>query len=126
MLGIHDGLVDADDRVDVLEEDDPGRNLVRPADLLRLLLVLAEVAGGVEELLRDDRRAEARLGERHTLARLVGAAALKVGAHGRDVEDGDLLAVKHAYARFVSKANELHGAKLQVVTKSACSLNRPA
>ena len=44
VLRVDDGLVGADDRVDVLEEDDPGRDLVRPADLLRLLLVLAEVA----------------------------------------------------------------------------------
>ena len=69
VLGVDDRLVGTDDRVDVLEEDDPGRDLVRPADLLRLLLVLAEVARRVEELLRDDRRAEARLGERRRARR---------------------------------------------------------
>ena len=37
---------------------------MRPADALRLLLVLAEVAGGVEELLRDDRRAQPYVRER--------------------------------------------------------------
>ena len=58
VLRVDDGLVGPDDRVDVLEEDDPRRDLVRPVDLLRLLLVLAEVAGRVEELLRDDRRAK--------------------------------------------------------------------
>ena len=56
VLGIDDRLVGADDRVDVLEEVDPRRDAVRPVDVLRLLLVLAEVAGRVEELLRDDRR----------------------------------------------------------------------
>ena len=69
VLGVDDRIVRADDRVDVLEEDDPGRDLVRPADALRLLLVLAEVAGGVEELLGDDRRAQADIGERILLAR---------------------------------------------------------
>ena len=44
VLRIDDRLVGADDRVDVLEEDDPRRDLVRPVDVLRLLLVLAEVA----------------------------------------------------------------------------------
>ena len=77
VLGIDDRLVRADDRVDVLEEDDPRRDLVRPADLLRLLLVLAEVAGRVEELLRDDRRAQHRVRERDALAGLVRAAALE-------------------------------------------------
>src|SRR6185503_16676886 len=49
---------------DVLEEHDPGRDLVRPVDVLRLLLVLAEVPGGVEELLRHDRRTQAYVFER--------------------------------------------------------------
>src|ERR1700730_16761086 len=55
MLWIHDGLVRTDDRIDVLKEDDPRGDLVRPVDVLRLLFVFAEVAGGVEELLRRDR-----------------------------------------------------------------------
>ena len=96
MLGIDDGLVRADDGVDVLEEHDPRRDLVRPVDALRLLLVLAEVARGVEELLRHDRRTQARLRERRTLAGVVGAAPLEVRAHVRHVEADDLLAVDRA------------------------------
>ena len=96
VLRVDDRLVGADDRVDVLEEDDPRRDLVRPVDVLRLLLVLAEVAGGVEELLRDDRRAQPRVGERRPLAGVVGAAALEVRAHVGDVEADDLLAVDAA------------------------------
>jgi len=42
MLGIDDRLVRPDDRVDVLEEDDPRCNLVRPVDTLRVVLVFAE------------------------------------------------------------------------------------
>ena len=96
VLGVDHRLVGADDRVDVLEEVDPRRDVVRPVDVLRLGLVLAEVAGGVEELLRDDRRAQARVGERHPLTGLGGAAALEVLAHRRDVEDRDLVALEHA------------------------------
>ena len=93
VLGVDDRLVGADDRVDVLEEDDPRRDLVRPVDVLRLLLVLAEVAGGVEELLRHDRRLQARGGERRALAGVLGAAALEVGAQVGHVEADDLLAL---------------------------------
>ena len=64
-----------------------------PVDLLALLLVLAEVAGGVEELRGHDRRAQPRLGERHAAAALVGAAALEVLAHRRHGEQRDLVAV---------------------------------
>ena len=70
-----------------------GAICVRPVDVLRLVLVLAEVAGGVEELLRDDRRAQRRVGERRALGRVVRAAALEVLAHRRDVEAHDLVAV---------------------------------
>src|SRR5581483_12347907 len=77
VLGIDHRVVLADQRVDVLEEHDPRRDLVRPADLLRLLLVLPEVPRGVEELLRDDRRAEALTLERDGFACLVGTAALE-------------------------------------------------
>src|SRR5262249_31334842 len=94
-----------DDRVDVLEEDDPRGDLVRPADLLRLLLVLAEVAGRVEELSRHDRCAQSRLRERNPLAGLVAAAALEPFAHRRDVEDRDLVAVA---PRAFSERDELH------------------
>src|SRR5262249_40928171 len=72
---------------------DPGSDLVRPAHLLRLLLVLAEVAGGVEELLRDDRGAQALSPERNGFAGLVGAAAHEVGAQVGHVEDADLVAL---------------------------------
>ena len=83
VLRIDDRLVGADDRVDVLEEHDPRRDLVRPVDVLRLVLVLAEVARRVEELLRDDRRAQLRVGERRPVARVVRAAPLEVLAHRR-------------------------------------------
>src|SRR5581483_11832846 len=82
-----------DDRVDVLEEVDPRRDLVRPVDVLRLLLVLAKVARRVEELLRDDRSLQACVRERRPLAGLAGATALEVRAHRLGVEAGDLLAL---------------------------------
>ena len=108
MLGIDDGLVRADDRVDVLEEDDPRCDLVRPADLLRLLLVLAEVASRVEELLRDDRRAEHRVLERDALAGLVRAAVLEELAHRGRVEDDDLLPIEVSDLLAVAEGDELH------------------
>ncbi len=110
MLRVDDGLVRADDRVDVLEEDDPGGDLVRPPDLLRLLLVLAVVAGRVEELPRDDGRAQPRAGERDAFAGLVRPAALEVLAHRRNVEDRDLVAVEYADAPLFSERDELHAA----------------
>src|SRR5262249_14148159 len=85
VLGADHGDVLADRRLDVLEEADPGRDLVLPADLLRLLLVLPEVAGRVEELLRDDRRAEALPVERNRLAGVVRAATFEVRAQVGDV-----------------------------------------
>src|SRR5581483_2656049 len=91
-LGIDHRPGGPDDRVDVLKEDDPRRELVRPVDVLRLVLVLTEVAGRVEELLRHDRRAQPHLRERGTLARFAGAAAFEVFAHRRHVEAHDLLA----------------------------------
>jgi hypothetical protein len=97
-----------DQRVDVLEEDDPGRDLVRPVDLLRLLLVLAEVAGGVEELLRDDRRPQLAALERHALAGLGGAAALEPLAHRRHVEDDDLVALDAADPALVERHEPSH------------------
>ena len=51
------------------------------------------------------------LGERHTLARLVGTAALEPLAHRRDVEHGDLLALEHADpSRSLSERHQLHAA----------------
>jgi hypothetical protein len=55
-LGIDDGVVRADDRVDVLEEHDPLVHRVRPVDGLQFGVMVGEVARGVEELLRHDRR----------------------------------------------------------------------
>ena len=99
-----------DDCVHVLEEDDPGRDLVRPLHLLRFLLVLAEVARSVEELLGHDGSSKARAGERDTLAGLLGAAALEVLARARDIEYGDLLAVDNPDTPLVAKGDELHAA----------------
>jgi hypothetical protein len=59
---------------------------VRPADLFRLLLVLAEVARGVEELLRDDRRSESNVVQRVLGPRVVSAAPLEVLAERADRE----------------------------------------
>ena len=83
---------------------------MRPVDLLRLLLVLAEVPGRVEELLRDDRRAQVRVLERHPLVGLVGAAVLEQLAHVGDVEDDDLVAVDEADPVVRPEADELHAA----------------
>ena len=114
VLRVDHGLVGPDDRVDVLEEDDPGCDLVRPADLLRLLLVLAKVSGGVEELLRDDRCAQTGLGQRDALTRLVRAATLEVLAHRRHVENRDLLAVEKPDATLpVADRDELHASTSQ-------------
>jgi hypothetical protein len=75
-------LVRADDRVDVLKEVDPGRDLVRPVDVVRLLLVLAEVPSGVEELLRPDRSTKTNVLERVlTTGRAGDHAALEVLPH---------------------------------------------
>ena len=62
-LGVDDRVVRADDRVDVLEEHDALVHRVRPVDGLQLLVVVGEVAGGVEELLRHDRGAQPHVGE---------------------------------------------------------------
>src|SRR5262249_33833636 len=85
------------DRVHVLEEDDPRRDPVRPLHLLRLLLVLAEVAGRVEELLRDDRRTQPDVLERELPAGRAGSlVALEVLTHRRHLELDDLLAAQLA------------------------------
>ena len=121
VLGVDDRVLGADDRVDVLEEHDPRRDLVRPVDGLGLLLVLAEVAGGVEELLRDDRRAQAHVGQRDALAggRVGGRldAAVEQRAHVRHVEQADLLALEHADAGGAVGAlnrDQLHAATPQM------------
>ena len=51
-----DRLVGSDDGIDVLEEDDPRQHGMREAGLFGLMMMLAKVAGGVEELLGNDRR----------------------------------------------------------------------
>jgi hypothetical protein len=114
VLRIHDSVLGPDDRVDVLEEDDPGRDLVRPTDALRLLLVLAEVPRSVDELLRPDRRPQPRVRERDALTRLVGTAALELLPHRRHVEDRDLVAVDHADPRVVPERDQLHSTTPQI------------
>ena len=97
VLGIDDRLVGPNDRVHILEEDDPGRDPVRPPHLLRLLLVLAEVAGRVEELLRHDRGAQADVLERELVARRArNLVALEVMAHRRHLELHDLVSAQLA------------------------------
>ena len=113
MLRVDDRLVGADDRVDVLEEDDPGRDLVRPADALRLLLVLPEVAGGVEELLRHDGRTQLDCVRLEDLACLSGGPPrLEVRAHRRDLELDDLVVSQVTDPAFV-EGDELHSATPQ-------------
>ena len=62
-LGVHDRIVRADDRVDVLEEHDALVHRMRPVDRLQLVVVVDEVARRVEELLGHDRRPQADVGE---------------------------------------------------------------
>src|SRR5581483_1127965 len=127
LLWIDDRLVRPDDRIDVLEEDDPRSDLVRPVDPLRLLLVLAEVSGGVEELLRDDRRMQPRLGERRPLEGVVGTAALKVRSHVGHVESHDLVALEAADLAVVVR-DELHATpQTDIATRAYTSavLTRP-
>src|SRR3954454_4983228 len=107
VLGIHHGLLRAHDRVDVLEEVDPGRNPVRPVNVARLLLVLAEVTGGVEELLRADGRTQPSLGQRRALVGFFGTAPLEVLAHGADFETHHLLTVDTPHSPLVV-GHELH------------------
>ncbi len=118
MLGVDDRLLGADDRVDVLEEHDPGRDLVRPGDDLRLLLVLAEVAGGVEELLGDDRRAQANVGECDALAGCRAVADSTPRSNSARMSGTsssvDLVAVEHAGAR--GALGRLEGDELHVAT----------
>jgi hypothetical protein len=108
VLWVDHRVVLADQRVDVLEEDDPGGDFVRPADLLRLLLVLAEVAGRVKELLGDDRRPEALPFDRHRLAGVVRAAALEVCAQVGHVEHADLVALDPPGPRVFAEGHEFH------------------
>src|SRR5215475_4567373 len=58
MTGIYDRLVWTDNRVNVLEEDDPGHHGMREPGFLSFLVMLAKVAGSVKELLGNDRRAQ--------------------------------------------------------------------
>jgi hypothetical protein len=108
VLGVHDRVVGADDRVDVLEEHDPRGDLMRPADVLRLLLVLSEVAGRVEELLRNDRRPELDLLE-GVLATRRGRdrTAFEVLAHRVRAEVEDAVVAQLSDAAVVER-DELH------------------
>src|SRR5207237_8326534 len=98
----------ADVRIDVWEEHDPRGELVRPADALRLLLVLTEVPRRVNELLRDDGRTQL-----HVFARVPvparGPAALEVRPHRRDVELNDA-PVAHLPDLSVVEGHQLHDA----------------
>ena len=116
VLRVDDRVVRPDDRVDVLEEDDPGRDLVRPVDVLRLLLVLAEVAGRVEELLRHDRRAQPHVLER-VLAPVARAhrAALEVLAHRRHVE------LDHAVVAQLADEAVVEGDELHATPQTRCA-----
>jgi hypothetical protein len=80
--------------------------------------VLAKVAGGVEELLRLDRRAQPRVTERHTFARRVRAAPLEPVAHRRHLQSGDLLAVEIADLAVVV-GDELHATPHTVIATRA-------
>ena len=88
-------------------------------DPLRLLLVLAEVPGGVEELLGHDRWAQARAGERNRLAGLVAAAALEVRAHVGDPEHADLVADDMADPEVLAERDEPHVAPQMSAAESA-------
>ena len=110
MLRIDDRLVGADDCVDVLEEDDPGRDLVRPAHSLRLLLVLAKVAGRVDELFRDDRRPQLDGFERRLPARGTHVSgSLEVLPCRRYVELHDRVVAQFTDPAVVER-DELHAA----------------
>src|SRR6266404_185029 len=58
MLRKNDWLFVTDDGVHVLEEDNPGHDGVGKAGFGGFLVMLPEIACGVEEFLRNDRRFE--------------------------------------------------------------------
>ena len=124
VLRIDDRLVRADDRVDVLEEDDPRRDLVRPVDVLRLLLVLAEVArrGGRTSWARSARatsRPRAARGHRSSEAPPRSKYSRIVGTSRTD----DLVALDPADLSVVV-GDELHGASSQASTSAAFRVGR--
>src|SRR4051812_30556514 len=82
---------------------------MRPVDVGRLLVVLAEVPRRVEELLRDDRRAQLDVGQRVLTPGVVGAATFEVGPHVRDVEFDDRVVLDAAHAGVVER-DQLHAA----------------
>ena len=125
MLRVHDCLVRPDDRVHVLEEVDPWRDVVRPLDVLGLGLVLAKVACRVEELLRHDRCAQPCLGQCHALSALIGAPALEVLAHRGDVEYGDRVAVEDADAPLpFAERDELHASPADACGNAGVGVRR--
>src|SRR5260370_42240574 len=63
MLRKNDRLFVADDGVHVLEEDNPRHDGMGKAGFGSFLVVLPEIARGVEEFFRDDRRFEPDGGE---------------------------------------------------------------
>src|SRR4029077_19898294 len=93
-------------------------------DVLWFVVVLAEVARGVEELLGDDRRAQPRVDESDRLAgRLDIAAALEVLAHRRDVENLDR-GVGHPADLAVVEGDELHDGQENTMDITVCKLTR--
>jgi len=79
---------------------------------LELPVVRREVAGGVEELLRHDRRLELYLGEREAATRLLDvAAALEELARRADPQLHDLVTDEVADQALVER-HELHRSNL--------------
>ena len=58
MFRINNGLVRPDNRVNILEKHDPGQNGMRKSRLLCLLVMLAEISRRMEELFRQNWRAQ--------------------------------------------------------------------
>ena len=111
-LGVHDGIVRPDDRVNVLEEHDPLMDRVRPVDGLELFVVVGEVARRVEELLRHDRRPQPDAGQREALAGLSDlTAALEVFAGRGAIEPNDLVILQTAHPPSI-KRNQFHDTHL--------------
>ena len=94
---------------------------VRPVDRLQLLVVRGEVAGGVEELLRHDRRPQPDLRQRETLPRLAGlAGALEPFPRRGAVElDDDRVVALTLQATHPTgvEGDELHGGLLALILR---------
>src|SRR5439155_14183487 len=101
------------------KEHDPGGDIVRPAETLRLLLVLAEVPGCMDELLRDDRGTKRHVRERmFAPVRACHATGFEVRAHRRHVQLDDLIASELA-DKAVVEGDELHAGPLIFIAARA-------